>query len=230
MATRRGMLNFERDATLAVVASGAAAWDENDVHPLDDLQDWSQLVLQKSGAMPRDVVMTVDVWKVFRAHAEVKDRLDIRRATAGEMDLGAQMNEGATYMGNVDGFKFSICAGCYVNDTRTEVPIPPAGTVILAGQQLEGVRAFGAIRDHDAGFMSEPYYPKSWVEPDPRVRYLLMQSAPIPVPFRVNAGLAGSGRDRTLIGLRGGAAVAHRAHIPKVAGSSPAPATTVIYA
>jgi len=183
-------VDFERDAGLTVVESGAAAWDQEDVHPLDDLQDYSQLVLQKSGAMPRDVVMTVDVWKVFRVHADVKDRLDIRRATAGEMNLGAQMNEGATYMGNIDGFNIFVYAGWYVNDAGTEVPILPAGTVILSGSQLEGVRAFGAIRDHDAGFMPEPYYPKSWVEPDPSVRYLLMQSAPIPVPFRVNAGLA----------------------------------------
>lgn len=183
-------VDFQRDAALTVVAAGAAAWDQAGVHPLDDLQDWSQLVLQKSGAMPRDVVMTVDVWKVFRAHADIKDRLDIRRAEGNAANLGAQMEEGGTYMGNIDGFNIYVYAGWYVDDAGSEVPILPAGTVILSGQQLEGVRAFGAIRDHDAGFVPEPYYPKSWVEPDPSVRYLLMQSAPLIVPFRVNAGLA----------------------------------------
>ena len=180
---------FQRDAGLSVVLSGAAAWGQAGVKPLDDLQDWSQLVLQKSGAMPRDVVITVDVWKIFRADADVKDRLDLRRTT-GELNLGARMDEGGTYMGNIDGYNIYVYAGWYVDDAGTEVPILPAATVILSGTQVEGVRAFGAIRDHDAGFIAQPYFPKSWVEPDPSVRYLLLQSAPLTVPFRVNACLA----------------------------------------
>ena len=34
-----------------------------------------------------------------------------------------------------------------------------------------------------------PYFSKSWVEEDPAVRYLMLQSAPLVVPYRVNASL-----------------------------------------
>ena len=49
------------------------------------------------------------------------------------------------------------------------------------------MRAYGAIRDEDAGFQALPYFAKSWAEQDPSVRYLLMQSAPLTVPYRINA-------------------------------------------
>ena len=48
------------------------------------------------------------------------------------------------------------------------------------------VRHFGAILDHDS-LVAEPYFPKSWLEKDPSVRYLLMQTAPLLVPYRANA-------------------------------------------
>ena len=69
-------VNFGRDAALTVTLAGAARWGQAGIKPLDLLQDWAQLVLQKSGAMPVDVTMTVDVWKVFRADADVIKRID----------------------------------------------------------------------------------------------------------------------------------------------------------
>jgi hypothetical protein len=52
---------------------------------------------------------------------------------------------------------------------------------------MEGVRAYGAIRDEEAGLQALPYFVKSWIEPDPSVRFIMMQSAPLLVPYRVNA-------------------------------------------
>jgi hypothetical protein len=59
--------------------------------------------------------------------------------------------------------------------------------VILLAPRLQGVRAFGAIRDHSAGFIAQPYHSKSWVDEDPSVRYLLTQSAPLLIPSVPNA-------------------------------------------
>jgi hypothetical protein len=43
----------------------------------------------------------------------------------------------------------------------------PAGTVLMGGASIEGVRAFGAIRDEAAGYQALPYFPKSWLEAGP---------------------------------------------------------------
>jgi len=186
------VVSFGRDGGHTIVKGAGSKWGDAGVKPLDDLQNWAQQVLKTEGAQPVDVVMDVDSWKVFRADADVDKRLDNRRVMDNAMSLDAQMHEGGVYMGTVDGFNVWVYSGWYIDDDDVEQPILPSGTVILSSAQLEGVRAFGAIQDHDAGLVALPYYPKSWVTPDPSQRWLMTQSAPLVVPTRVNASLSAS--------------------------------------
>lgn len=182
------VLDFGRAAGNTIVA--ATLWSVLTSTPLDDLQDWSQIALQQTGALLNDVVMTVDAWKVFRNNQQVKDRLNLQRVaqTLPTMGQPAQIEEGGVYMGNVDGFNIFVYSGWYVDPADgIEKPILPAATVLLCSPALEGVRAYGAIRDEGAGLQPLPYYVKSWIEQDPSVRFLLMQSAPLVVPYRPNA-------------------------------------------
>ena len=55
---------------------------------------------------------------------------------------------------------------------------------------LGGVQAFGAIVDEDAGYQAVRSHTKSWTEKDPSRRLIMMQSAPLVVPTRVNASLS----------------------------------------
>jgi hypothetical protein len=158
------------------------------VKPLDLLQDWALTVLKASGSMPVDVVMDVDAWKIFRLDADVVARLTAQRKL-GEMPTlgqGAQMQQGGTFMGTIDGFNIWVYSDWYIDDNGTEQPMLPSGTVIMGGN-IEGVRAYGAIRDEEAGYQALAYFPKSWVQKDPSVRYLMLQSAPLMVPYRVDA-------------------------------------------
>lgn len=183
------VVNFGRDAALTIAKTAGNKWGDAGINPLNDLQDWAQLVLKKSGAMPVDVTMDVDTWKIFRANAYVEKKLDLRRAAGAEVDLGAQMKEGGVLMGTIDGFNIWVYAGWYLDDAGVEQPILPSGTVLMGGAQIEGVRAHGAIRDEAAGFQAFEIFSKSWVEQDPSVRYILSQCAPLVVPSRVNASL-----------------------------------------
>jgi hypothetical protein len=182
------VVNFGRAGAHTVVLSGGARWGQAGVNPLNLLQDWASLVLQTEGAMPTRVVMTVDVWKIFRADAEVQKRLDQFRGTS-TMVRDASMDAGGTFMGIVDGFEIWVYQDWYVNDAGTEVPMLPAGTVIMGSSQIEGVQAFGAILDEESDLQPMAYFPKSWIEKDPSVRLLLTQSAPLMVPYRPNASL-----------------------------------------
>ena len=184
------VVDFGRDPELSKVLTAGAKWTDSGVSPLNNLQDWAQLVLQKSGAMPIDVTMDIAAWKVFRSDADVAKRLDLRNAAGSVLNLGAQIKEGAVYMGTVDNFNIWVYSGWYLDDAGSEQPILPAGSVVMSnGQQLEGTQAYGAIRDEAAGFQAVPLFTKSWVEQDPSVRYVLTQSAPLVVPSRVNASL-----------------------------------------
>lgn len=184
------VVDFGRDAALTVPLSSPNCWSDSGINPLNDLQDWSLLVLQKSGTSPVDVVMTTDVWKVFRENSFVKARWNTLNEFRAPLDMGAVSQTGGTLKGNIDGFNIYVYADWYIDDNGTEQPMLPTGTVLLLSPQVDGVRAYGAIRDEEAGYQPVPYYAKSWVEKDPSVRYLLMQSAPLVVPYRPDASLA----------------------------------------
>jgi hypothetical protein len=53
---------------------------------------------------------------------------------------------------------------------------------------MQGVKAFGAIQDHES-LEAVPYFSKSWLEEDPSRRMVMTQSAPLLVPYRPNASL-----------------------------------------
>ncbi len=184
------VVDFGRAAGNTIVAS--PLWSDVNANPLNDLLTWQLQILQGTGAFLNDVVMTVDVWRVFRDNANVKGRVDLFRGIGQtpSLNIGAQINEGGVSVGNIDGFNIWVYSAWYVDPADgVEKPILPAGTVLLSGPQLEGVRAYGAIRDEAAGLQALPYFVKSWVEEDPSVRFVMMQSAPLLVPYRPNASV-----------------------------------------
>lgn len=183
------LVDFGRNANNTVVKTVGNKWSDAGINPMDDLQDWSDQMVKLTGVAMSDVVMTVDVWKVFRKNAFVKERLDRMRGTSTAQQ-DAHAKEGLVYQGTVDGFNIFTYSGWYVDPaTGVETAYLPAGTVIgCAGDAVEGVRHYGAILDNDS-LRAQPYFSKSWLENDPSMRYLLMQSAPLLVPYRVNATL-----------------------------------------
>lgn len=180
-------LDFGRHANNSVTLTTTARWGEDGVSPLADVETWAMGVLQRSGAKPTDVIMDVDAWKLFSSDATVKERLDTRRVTNAVMQMGGPADVGGTYMGSIDGYNLFVYADWYIDPADgQEKPVLPSHTVLLGGSRIEGVRAFGAIRDEEAGYQAMPIFVKSWVEKDPSVRYVLSQSAPLVVPTRIN--------------------------------------------
>lgn len=187
------LVDFGRASGLRVIKTAGNLWSDAGVNPLDDLQDWSDAMVKATGVAMTEVTMTVDVWKIFRKNAEVAKRLDRYRGSS-TMQQDAHQREGMVFQGMVDQFAIYTYSGWYVDETTgVETPFLPAGTVLgAAGPDLvEGTRHFGAILDHDV-LKAMPYYPKSWLENDPPMRYLLLQSSPLLVPYRVNATFSGT--------------------------------------
>ena len=52
-------VDFGRDSSLTVVKTGGNRWGQAGIKPLDDLQDWSDTMVKKTGVAITDVVMTV---------------------------------------------------------------------------------------------------------------------------------------------------------------------------
>lgn len=186
-------VDFGRHADLTEQLTTTARWGEAGVEPLTDVETWSMLVTEHSGATANTVVMDVKSWNLFSASPKVQKLLDRFR---GADQLNATVTgAGGRYMGNIGSFDIWVYAGWYEHpETKVLTKFLPDHTVIITSPDLEGTRAYGAIRDEEAGFQAVPYYSKSWVEKDPAVRYLLLQSAPLPVPYRVNAAMCATVR------------------------------------
>jgi hypothetical protein len=133
------VVSYGRDAGLTVTLVGANRWGQAGIKPLDNLQDWALLVQQKSGTNAINVVMDVDAWKIFRADADVKTRLDRFRGNS-TLVVDAKVETGGTYMGTIDNFNIWVYADWYVNDAGAEVPMLPSGTVLMGSASgIEGL-------------------------------------------------------------------------------------------
>lgn len=193
------LVDFKRASANTVVLSGGSAWGQAGSKPLADISAWSLLILKSEGAVATDVVMDVNAWDKFLAGlkadsgvgSSLNDLLDLRRGNPNAvMDTITAAQIGAQYMGSDGKHRYWIYSDWYVDPADgVEKPILPANTVLLGSSAIEGVRHFGAIRDEAAGYQAREVFVKSWVDEDPSVRYVMMQSAPLLVPYRKNASL-----------------------------------------
>ena len=148
----------------------------------------------KSGAAARTVIMDPLAWRLFKADADVNKLLTVYRGTGNTLSIDpmsrGQANDKARYVGTIGDFDFWVYQDNYVDDNGVTQQMLPNYTVIVGSPtQVEGVRCYGVIQDEKAGYRAQRYFSKSWLEEDPALRWLLLQSAPLVVPYRPNATL-----------------------------------------
>lgn len=194
------VVDFQRDPELTQALTGANRWGETGIDVLSDIEDWADLVQNHSGAAGNNIVMDPMVWRLFRSNPRVEKFLEIRRGTNNSLNIDpmarGQGNDKARYVGTIGDFDFWVYNDVYVDPVtgNTERLLQP-NTVIMASRALlEGTRCYGVIQDEKANYKASRFFTKSWLEEDPAVRWLLMQSAPLVVPYRPNASFCATVR------------------------------------
>ncbi|MGC4052931.1 MAG: major capsid protein [Paludibaculum sp.] len=184
------VVNYNRDAALSITLAPGAKWSDAGTNPLDQLQTWAEMMFAKSGSFPVDVVLDLKAWSLFKNNAAVIARIALQRTanTTPTLDQGAMLQIGGVLMGTVDGFNIWVYHGTYKDAAGAMQKMLPDNTALLVGD-LMGTQAYGAILDEEAGIQALPFFTKSWVTPDPSRRWILTQSAPLIVPYRVNASM-----------------------------------------
>lgn len=186
-------VNFGRDAALTITLTTTARWNDSAPAPLDDLEDWAGVVSSKSGATVTDVVMAGNVWSAFRKNDDVKEALDKSKNLSPKtrIDIGPQSGQiGPSFKGYVGDFAVWTYNEEYVDDAGVTKKYVPDGYVIGGSPAIEGVQHHGSIKDEKAGFQARDFFQKSWTTDDPSARFLMLQSAPLVVPYRPNASYA----------------------------------------
>lgn len=188
------VVDFGRAAGQTITLLNNDRWSINhaDSNPLEDLEVWSALMQANGGGTGRTVVMAPDAWTAMRtrlvARGEDRMLLDYQRSGSSTLDMGPGADL-VRHIGNVGSFDLWVYDDVYVDDAGADQHLMPSGSVVMGSSAIEGIRAYGMIRDPKAGYVATRYFTKTWIEEDPAVQWLLLQSAPLVVPSRPNASL-----------------------------------------
>jgi len=186
------VVDFGRDAALSVTLLTTARWNDSAPDPVGNLETWAGLIRDKSGASAVDVIMAQNVWNSFRSNDDVRDLLSktLNLSARTQTDVGPDAQKlGYTDKGKVGDYNVTIYHDEYTDDAGSTQKFLPDDYLLMVGQ-IEGVRHYGGIKDEKAGFQARDYFQKSWTVEDPAARFLMLQSAPLVVPYRINACLA----------------------------------------
>lgn len=190
-------IDFGRPAGHTVPLAGAARWGEAGVSPLADITGWAQTVHNNSGAHPGQVIMDPLAAALLLKDEALLKILDNRRQADGQMQLagavtGAQGAE-VVRLGAIGQFEFWQYQQTYTNDAGATQKMMPDYTVLMGSAGIEGYACYGAIQDV-AALQAMARFPKMWEEKDPSVAMVMTQSAPLPVPARVEASFCATVR------------------------------------
>ena len=192
------VIDFMMEATHLPILTGIDRWtDHANAKPLTDLKVWKRLLAKDSGFSPTICVMGLQAYDNFMLCEQVigttgggKNLFDMDRIRIGTIDP-RDMGEGVTAIGRltevgVDVFTYEEW---YIDDDDDiEYPMMPENKVLLGNPRAETEFLYGAIKDVSA-LAAVPRYAKSWIEEDPSVRFIMLQSAPLPLPKRIDAFL-----------------------------------------
>jgi len=189
------------DANHKVTLAGGAVWNDYvNSDPDSDIEAWTTLISKNGGASADVMIANPATMNVYIKHPKVKDNLNTRRIDLGQIkpeDLG----EGVSYYGYVivNGKTIDLYGyeEWYEDDAGTEQPMIADGQVVLTSTRADFRRHYGAIKDLDAiaelgsNMVALPRYPKSWTVKDPSVRFVMVQSAPLPAAHQIDAIVSG---------------------------------------
>lgn len=192
------VVNFGRDATLTIALTGSNRWGETlnaegrDSNIVGQIDHFGQLVLKKSGAVMTDIVFTPSAWAKFQLAEGLQGAIYYPKlaGSGNEINPGSQVVKGAIYKGRWGQYDLWLYSDWFVDDNNVEQPMLVDGNIIISGgTALMGTRAFGMIIDPKFAYGAMAYAPKTWIVEDPAQQMIMMQSAPIVIPSRVNASI-----------------------------------------
>ena len=177
-------VNYEIDllytAAQKKTLTTTARWSETSTaDPIGDLTNWVRQIKQLTGKVARVAVVGRNAAISLENNDKIQKLLDNRRTEAGMLRYES-LPEGAVYMGYLakPGIELFTYDEWYVDDeSGDEEEMVPENQVLVGSTQARCRRHYGVISDVEAGNFEVETFVKSWTEPDPSARFVMLQSA-----------------------------------------------------
>lgn len=185
-------ISFSMLPTHLPVLIGNQAWTNAASDPQADLSRWIDLILDDSGLNADKVVMGSAALTSFLNHPKVQAILNSRRMTIGDVSPELK-NNGAQKIADWYGPNCEIWtySGKYIDPvTGQRMNLLPPNAVLIGSSAARCERHFAVIQDLKAKVNAAlQFFPKTWETEDPSVLWLMLQSAPLPVPHQIDGFL-----------------------------------------
>lgn len=192
------VVDFRRNAGLTRILTGTARWGESAADPLADINELRTLSFRESGSPITRLTMGLGAFDLFYEDEKVQKLLkgqeigNVARTSDSTLSALGSPGQPFEYRGTLQGANGQGRLEVYTYneqfDDENDQPQDMMDTysVVGTGNNIRGVRCYGAIRDSRAGLQPLPLFPKMWEQEDPSVTYTMTQSAPLPVPTNID--------------------------------------------
>ncbi len=188
-------VDYRFDGTHKVTLTGSDRWSQSGSDPIGDMRAWIDVIQEDSGVTVTDVIMEKNGASAFLGNTKVAAYFNQYRQDTGRMageptgtfgvkSLGAPREFGANFW-QYDGYFIDPV-------TNQGARMLDSGRVIVLCREGRYDLHYGAIQDLESQDWAVPRFPKSWLEKDPSMRWISMESAPLPSIYFPQAVLTAS--------------------------------------
>lgn len=192
-------IDFGLSSTNKPTLTSTAKWNGTAAKILDNLEDWTNIVLQNGFTNVDRAIMGKNAIRAFLANADVQKMLDNRRINMGLIDP-RDLPNGVKYYGHLTNPNIDIYgyAEVYLDDwtdpdAPATKPLVPDDKVILISGNAGFMLAYGActyIEESGQWVTAQTNrLLRSYVEHHPDRRMIELQAHPLPIPDKVDSWL-----------------------------------------
>jgi hypothetical protein len=167
-------------------------WSTESAKPINDIIKWQEMVWINGRRRSDILVFGMDSYISFINNKQVSgtDSLfDTNKIAVGKIDP-SMLSDGTVYLGTLKltGMDCYVCTDTVQDTNGNTVYLMPKNKVLMGSRNANNIIHYGVARDLEAP-KKTAFFSKSFVQPDPSARFILLQSSPLPVMHRADTFL-----------------------------------------
>lgn len=157
------------------------AWSVSTADILTDIEEAGDLVRQNTGRVANMTILGRNLFKHFRSNEDIRAILDNRNFESGKF-RNTVLPKGIHYVGNIAEMDFFVYVEYYEDDAGNLINVFDPDKAIVTSTDLRASTEYGAIQDLEFPVdIPAEWFLKTWMQKNPSVQPLLIQSSPLPV-------------------------------------------------